>query len=137
MESFNQWMDAQNMTPDEASEVFSKSPGTIRNWRSLGVPESQREWVAKRIGEREAAKIAASLNRVILDITGEQLDAWSAAAIDARLILRDWASQALDEAAAADSTGSPETPNPLQSVPMAAEPSDPGDAYRTKKDGAA
>jgi hypothetical protein len=133
MESFNEWMDERGMSAEEASEVFAKSPGTIRNWRSIGVPESQREWVAKRIAEHDATKAADVLNRIVLEVTNEQFAAWNEAALDEGLLLKEWAIQTLDDVAA-DSTGSGEAPNPLQSLPRAAED---GAAYIAKKKDAA
>jgi hypothetical protein len=60
-------------------------------------------------------------DRLILEVTRNQFDDWSRAALADGKILREWAIDSLDEAAANNSTGSDEAPNPLQSLPRAAE----------------
>lgn len=124
MESFNEWMDKRHMSAEEASDVFSKSPGTIRNWRSIGVPESQREWVLKRMTEMDLKKNQHGFTpeRISVEITREQLANWNRASLLAGKIIYDWAVDILDEAAAeGEATGSSETLNPLQSLKKVAE----------------
>ena len=134
MESFNEWMDANGISPEDASEIFAKSPGTIRNWRSIGVPESQREWVAKRISEHDAAKGAGALDRLVIEVTDQQLRSYIDAAAEDGLYLKDWAIQTLDEAASPESKSSAGSAKPIRSIPLAAED---GVQYRPKKDATA
>jgi hypothetical protein len=131
MTSFKDWLDERNISPEDAAEMFGKSVGTIRNWRSAGVPDLVRPWVEQRMAELNPTP--ATLDRLVLEITNEQFAAWNEAALDEGLLLKDWAIQTLDDVAA-DSTGSGEAPNPLQSLPRAAED---GAAYIAKKKDAA
>ena len=118
MTSFKDWLDERNISPEDAAEMFGKSVGTIRNWRSAGVPDLVRPWVEQRMAELNPTP--ATLDRLILEVTNEQFAAWNDAALDHGIRLKDWAVQTLDEAAS-DATGSDEAPNPLQSLPRAAE----------------
>ena len=118
MTSFKDWLDERNISPEDAAEMFGKSVGTIRNWRSAGVPDLVRPWVEQRMAELNPSP--ATLDRLVLEVTNEQFAAWNDAALDHGIRLKDWAVQTLD-GAAADLTGSGEAPNPLQSVPRAAE----------------
>jgi len=129
MKSLNEWMDSHGITPETAAEIFGKSVGTIRNWRSAGVPANQREWVEKRMVEWSGKPLPELPDRITLDVSREQFDEWSRAALHARQILREWAISTLDQAAEADQTGYSQAPNPLHSMPRAPEP---GNDYRTR-----
>jgi hypothetical protein len=118
MTSFKDWLDERNISPEDAAEMFGKSVGTIRNWRSAGVPDLVRPWIEQRMAELNPTP--ATLDRLILEVTNEQFAAWNDAALEHGIRLKDWAVQTLDEAAS-DATGSHEAPNPLQSLPRAAE----------------
>lgn len=112
MKTLNEWMDERGMTAEEAAEIFRKSAGTIRNWRSLGVPESQIPWVQKVMLEHETTKTEASRgDRIWLELTDEQLRAYDAAARVDDLYWKDWAVQVLDEAAEDHLTGSDGSPD--------------------------
>lgn len=125
MESLNEWMDERKMTAEEASELFAKSPGTIRNWRSIGVPDSQVAWVEKRMAEHDAKQSVSLPNRIVLEPSRAQFRTWNRAALMAGQLIDDWASAALDDAAVEDEanqTGSDAPFNPLQSLAKVAEP---------------
>lgn len=125
METFKEWMDARRMTAEEASEVFAKSPGTIRNWRSIGVPDSQREWVLKKMAGIDATRDQRPTpERVSLEITREEFAAWNRAALLEGKIIYDWAADVLNDAA--DSIESHAAPDPIK--PLAPDPPDAGTA---------
>lgn len=133
MKPLNEWMDANGISPEKAAEIFGKSIGTIRNWRSSGVPTNQREWVEKRMVEWSGTPLPEIPDRLILEVPRDQFDDWSRAALAEGKILREWAIDALDEAAAEDeaqkATGSDAAFNPLQSLKVA----EPGEDYLPKK----
>jgi hypothetical protein len=113
MKPLNEWMDAHGISPEQAAEIFGKSIGTIRNWRSGGVPSNQREWVEKRMVEWTGAPLPEIPDRLVLEIPRDQFDEWSRAALAEGKILREWAIEVLDEAATLDQTGYGDTPNPV------------------------
>lgn len=117
MKTLNEWMDSNEISPEKAAEIFGKSVGTIRNWRSAGVPTNQREWVEKRMVEWNGKPLPEVPDRVTLEVSPHQFDAWNHAALADGKILRKWAIDVLDEAAAADPTLSDPVPYPVQSVP--------------------
>jgi hypothetical protein len=118
MNPFKDWLDAKNLSPDHAALIFGKSSGTIRNWRSAGVPELLRPWVEKKMAEIDSPRSLP--DRVTLEITAEQFDEWSRAALAEGKILRTWAIDVLDQQAAEDEqTGSGQPFNPLQSLKVA------------------
>jgi hypothetical protein len=132
MTSFKDWLDERNISPEEAAEMFGKSVGTIRNWRSAGVPDLVRPWVEQRMSELNPSDPPEpSLDRIILEITNEQFQNWNEAALGEGLLLKDWAIQTLDEALA-DSTGSGEAPDPLRSIALVSD--DRVDYKATKKE---
>lgn len=110
MKTLNQWMDNNGISPEKAAEIFGKSVGTIRNWRSAGVPENQREWVEKRMVEWNGKPLPEVPDRVTLELTADQFDAWSEAALADGKILRKWVIDSIDEIAAKDPHHVEETP---------------------------
>ena len=131
---FGEWMDKAGMSLDEASTYFGVSSGTLYKWRSTpGVPESRAEWVRARIAEYQKTSVQDLPDRIILEVPRDQFDDWSRAALAEGKILREWAIDALDEAAADDevrhSTGSGDPFNPIQSLKVA----EPGEDYLPKK----
>lgn len=132
---FSQWMEAAGISLSDAAELFGVSEQTLYNWRSTaGVPDRKLDWVQSQMaGFEKKTSNSPTLDRLVLEITNEQFAAWNVAALDEGLLLKDWAIQTLDDVAA-DSTGSGEAPNPLQSLPRAAED---GAAYIAKKKDAA
>jgi hypothetical protein len=132
---FGKWLDANGVSVSDASSHFGVSEKTIYQWRStIGIPDRKLEWVlAQMTAYIKRASATPTLDRLVLEITNEQFAAWNEAALDEGLLLKDWAIQTLDDVAA-DSTGSGEAPNPLQSLPRAAED---GAAYIAKKKDAA
>jgi hypothetical protein len=106
MNTLKAWMDEKGVTPEEAARIFGKTVGTIRNWRSLGVPASQREWVEQRMAEHTGASPAVEARATLpLVVTREKFRAWNQAALDAGKVVEDWAVDVLDEAAEADGDG--------------------------------
>lgn len=127
MASFKEWLDERNISPEEAATIFGKSVGTIRNWRSAGVPDLLRGWVEQRMAEL-TIQAGNTPERISLEITREQFTAWNRAALLEGKIIYDWAADVLDEAAAdagEDSTGSSLPFNPLSSLKVA----EPGTPY--------
>lgn len=85
-----------------ATAHFGVSEQTLYNWRStVGVPPSRVEWVRGRMAEFEKLESAAPLpDRLTLEATPDQFDDWNRAALAQGKILRQWAADALDDAAA-------------------------------------
>lgn len=117
MKTLNQWMDNNGISPEKAAEIFGKSVGTIRNWRSAGVPENQREWVEKRMVEWNGKPLPEVPDRVTLELTADQFDAWSEAALADGKILRKWVIDSIDEIAAKDPHHVEEVPPPSNHTP--------------------
>lgn len=130
MKTLNEWMDSNGISPEQAAEIFGKSVGTIRNWRSAGVPNNQQEWVAKRMVDWTGTPLPTGPDRVTLEVEPQTFDQWNRAAMTEGKLLREWAIDVLNEAAEADdSTGSDEASHPLYHLPQvpglkAAEPTD-------------
>lgn len=122
MKTLNQWMDNNGISPEKAAEIFGKSVGTIRNWRSAGVPENQREWVEKRMVEWNGKPLPEVPDRVTLELSAEQFDAWSEAALADGKILRKWVIDSIDELAAKHPDHVEETPPPANHTHCAPAP---------------
>lgn len=122
MKNFNEWMDEHGLTAEDAAELFRKSAGTIRNWRSLGVPETQVPWVRKVMLEHDAKSAEAARDRIWLEVTDDQLRAYDAAARLQDLYWKDWAIHVLDEAARDDQTLSYDTLDPVEPLRVAEHP---------------
>lgn len=106
---FANWMDDAGMSLETATKYFGVSEQTIYNWRSTrGIPESRLPWVEERMREFIRTTGVENLpDRVTLEVTAVQFDEWNRAALAEGKILRQWAIDVLDEAAAADDqTGS-------------------------------
>jgi transposase len=131
---FGEWLDSRGISVAEASSYFGVSEKTIYQWRSTsGVPDRKTQWVAERMADYAAKLSNDAPERVSLEITREQFIAWNRAALIEGKIIYDWATDALDEAAAEagdDSTGSSLPFNPLSSLKVA----EPGEPYNPTKD---
>ena len=132
MNTLKEWMDARGITPERAADIFGKSVGTIRNWRSRGVPPSQRDWVERRMQEYSGRPLPEATSRLGLEISRTQFREWNKAALNSGQLIEDWAISVLDEAAA-DHKGYDDTADPVE-FPRAAD--DAGE-YRPKNNGAA
>jgi len=104
MESFKSWMDKTGVSLASAADLFGKTIGTIRNWRSAGVPETQKEWVRKQMRSYEMEERANLPERLTLTPSSDQFDQWNRAALREGKIVREWAMDAHDEAAEEDGT---------------------------------
>ena len=102
MKTFKKWMDTSGVGLDEASQLFGKTIGTIRNWRSIGVPASQTDWVNKQIATYESRRSENISDRLTLNLTAEQFDEWNSAALKSGKIIREWAMDAIEDAASAE-----------------------------------
>jgi len=119
---FAKWMDDAGIDLAAAGAHFGVSQQTIYNWRSTsGVPASREEWVKSRMREFLSSHEFTTLpDRVTLEVSAEQFDEWSRAALAEGKILRQWAIDSLDELAAAaedPSIGLAEPPPPLYYLP--------------------
>ena len=122
---FAKWMDEAGMSLVEAAAHFGVSEQTVYNWRSTrGVAESKVEWVLSRMREYLSSKSTVELpDRITLEPSKEKFDEWNRAALFAGKILREWAVDVLDEAAAEQGdeshlqTGSSVTPYPVDPAP--------------------
>jgi len=132
---FAKWMDEVGIDLAAAGAHFGVSNQTIYNWRSTnGVPASRADWVRSRMRDYISGSEFTSLpERITLEVTPEQFDEWSQAALAEGKILRQWAIDSLDAAAEADAdtTGSSPAPNPLHSLPLVA---DEGKDYSARPD---
>jgi hypothetical protein len=104
---FGEWLDENGVDVTEAARLFGVSEGSVYKWRStLGVPPRKIEWVSAQMAAFEKRENApATLDRLVLEITDEQLRSYLKAAADEGLYIKDWAVHVLDEAAAADGDG--------------------------------
>lgn len=137
MKELKEWLDLRGISPEAAADLFGKNAGTIRNWRSAGVPANQQEWVRKVMAEHDLKEIRTLPNRIILEPTRDQFRAWGKAALSAGQLIDDWAASSLDDAAAedeADQTGFGASPDPVYRALKAAEP---GEEYTPKKEASA
>lgn len=126
MKNFNEWMDERGLSAEDAAEIFRKSAGTIRNWRSLGVPETQVPWVQKVMLEHDAKSAETARDRIWLEVTDDQLRAYHAAALLEDLYWKDWAINVLDEAAREDDqTLLYDALDPVEPLRVADRPEDP------------
>lgn len=102
MKTLKEWMDSSGVGLEEASQLFGKTIGTIRNWRSSGVPASQADWVNKQIAAYESRRSENISDRLTLNPTAEQFDEWNSAALKSGKIIREWAMDALEDAASSE-----------------------------------
>ncbi len=102
MKTLKEWMDSSGVGLEEASQLFGKTIGTIRNWRSSGVPASQTDWVNKQIAAYESRRSENISDRLTLNPTAEQFDEWNSAALKSGKIIREWAMDALEDAASSE-----------------------------------
>lgn len=101
-EDFKTWMDERGLTAETIAPLIQKEEGTIRNWRSRGVPgrESVRSHVSAFMENYDLAKIDdAPLNALTLHLSQSQFDDWNRAAMKKGLIMREWAIEGLDSLA--------------------------------------
>ena len=99
MINIKSWLDSYSISVSEAAKIFGKSEGTIKNWRSSGVPESQQKWVSDRAAEHQARMSKNLPDRITLTIEAFQFDNWNKAALKRGQLMRTWAIQALNDAA--------------------------------------
>jgi hypothetical protein len=132
---FAEWMEEVGISLSEAASLFGVSEQTLYNWRStVGVPDRKLEWVRARMAAHVQKQAARSvLDRLVIEVTDDQLRAYLDAASHEGLYVKDWARQVLDEAAHADHTGSNAASHPLSSLPELKVADDPGD-YTPKKE---
>lgn len=123
MKTLSEWMDSNQVGLEEASNLFGKTVGTLRNWRSSGVPASQQAWVRNQMADWEKKQNRPLPDRLTLELESpEQFDDWNRAALRSGKILRDWAMEVLEKAA----DGENANPSPLSSA--AAETASAGSA---------
>jgi hypothetical protein len=83
-EDFKTWMDTRNFTAETLAPVIGKSPQTIANWRSRGVPvrESVRRFLTEFMANYQPPAIApdSADYTVRVDFTDEEMDAVNLAA---------------------------------------------------------
>ncbi len=104
MDSFSQefkdWMDQRGLSPDDVSEGLKKEAGTIKQWRSRGIPK--RESVRSHVREfmtsyaAEQAEALRNSGALTLEVDMETFNSWNRAALDAGQIMEDWAIEGLD-----------------------------------------
>jgi transcriptional regulator with XRE-family HTH domain len=100
---FKQWMDERGLSPEDIAAAIKKEAGTLKQWRSRGVPSRQsvRAHVDQFMADYDAEKIREfkTLDVLNLQVSPEKLDAWNEAALRSGLIIREWAIQGLDSLA--------------------------------------
>lgn len=133
---FGEWLDRHEVGVGDAAVLFGVSEGSIYKWRSsLGVPPRKLEWVRLQMASHERrAAASGSLDRLVLEVTDQQLRSYIEAAAHEGIYFKDWAVKTLDRAAESDGddgegdTRSADT-TPI-TFPRAAEDDGPG--YSTK-----
>jgi hypothetical protein len=122
MKTLNEWMDANEISAEKAAEIFGKSEGTIRNWRSQGVPANQCKWVEKRMTEWSGKPLPTLPDRITLEITAEQFDLWNRAALASRQIVREWAADVLDYHALKETAAATPKDRPVRYTDLPQQP---------------
>jgi len=90
-----QWMDAKGLTAAEVAARLGVQAQTIRNWRSSGVPARKFDHLRQIMAEWDA-HASGRLSGLIIRPTPEELRAWNQAALDAGLLIEDWAIEGLN-----------------------------------------
>lgn len=102
-EAFKTWMDDRGLTPENIAAEIKKEAGTLKQWRSRGVPtrDSVRAHVTSFMADYDSKKIEElkTLDVLNLEIPADKFDRWNQAALDQGLIIREWAIQGLDRLA--------------------------------------
>ena len=95
------WMDARGISAEVVAAALDVGVQTVKNWRSIGVPERRKAHVAYFMDSWHdaAAPPAAPLRQtIIVHPTVEQFRLWNRAAISKKepQLIEDWALQGLD-----------------------------------------
>lgn len=95
---FKDWMDQHGVTAEQAAKALGVSEQTVRNWRSIGVPERRRAHVNYYMRTwAGAAAPPASLQPLVLNPSRQQFRTWELAARRQGFDhLEDWAVQGLE-----------------------------------------
>jgi hypothetical protein len=98
------WMDARGISSEVVAAALNVGVQTVKNWRSIGVPERRKAHVNYFMSTWSNAEPAAAPLRqtLIVHPTVEQFRAWNLAAISQHppQLLEEWALAGLDELAA-------------------------------------
>jgi len=101
-EEFKSWMDRHGFTPTNLSPLIRRGVGTLKNWRSDGVPPRVHDFV-RDFMERYEHEKTISLNKLILEVTDEQFQRWNSSALRSGQLIKDWAIEGLDHLASQES----------------------------------
>lgn len=73
-ENFKTWMDGKGFTSETLAPVLGKSPGTIANWRSIGVPvrSSVRDFLINFMDEYQRPLPQAEETRIAVPFTDKE-----------------------------------------------------------------
>ncbi len=102
-QDLKEWMDSRGVTAERMADALKVSPQTIKNWRSVGVPERRRAHVSYVISAWSDNPPAQSplTQPLVINPTREQFRAWESAVRNSEFDhLEDWAIHGLDMLAA-------------------------------------
>ncbi len=92
------WMDAHGISAETVASSLKVGIQTVKNWRSIGVPERRKAHVNYFMSTwKEHAGDAADLRQtLILRPTPDQFDTWNDAALAEGKRISSWALEGLD-----------------------------------------
>ena len=101
------WMDARGISADTVATSLKVGLQTVKNWRSIGVPDRRKAHVAYFMSTwKESATPAEEIRQnLVLRPTPEQFDHWNDAALAEGLRMSDWALRGLDQLAGEHDSG--------------------------------
>ena len=75
-EDFKTWMDGKGFTSETLAPVIGKSPGTIANWRSRGVPErsSVRDFLTAFMADYQRPAPQPEETRIAIPFTDDEYE---------------------------------------------------------------
>lgn len=125
-QDFKEWMDQRGLTAEEVGKALDVSPQTVKNWRSVGVPERRQAHVRYFMSTWSgvpASNNAPAFQPLMVHATREQFRNWeSAARHEGYNHLEDWAQEGLDKLAKEWEQGGLKTlpdPEPIRSARVA------------------
>lgn len=98
---FKTWMDERGLSAEEAGKALGVSAQTVKNWRSVGVPERRQAHVKFFMSTWSTAPASGTQTQqpLVIHATREQFRRWNKAAVLQDKLIEDWATEGLDELA--------------------------------------
>lgn len=106
-ETVNEWLDQHRRTREWLAEQCSVGIAAVGHWlnkkgEAVPIPSRHQITISKLMDEDAAKEAARPLQNLILEFTDAQYSPIEKAALAARLTVREWARQTLNDAAAED-----------------------------------